>query len=516
MAFNVISFDAAAWSSDAGEEPPTHATGTLLTLQDTAPAAVNLAALRQCCRIDCTAEIGAFYTNLAQQEIALGASFQWLARLWRPDEVPNSSQPAEALAHIHQPAAIGQTTGYQLHPALLDACFQVAALTRNGGATDATALPFAIDALHLHRPAVGEEWWCHATQVGPQKWDMRLLDASGQLVAAIEGFIVRGATAETVRGADLWREWLYQVTWQAAPLPIDVPGEPATGEQGQGQHWLIFADTQGIGAALAERLQAAHAKATLVYPATAAAKIDEHIFAIRPTAAADYQQLLATLSPVDRVIYLWGAEPLHLEGNANLVDQSKSTCGAALLLVQELLHRQASGIQTYLITKGAQAVVPTDSVENFAQATLWGLGKVIALEYPELNCVCIDLEPIQKSVVAQQEQRFSDRYLENTPAQNDSANLGEHLYQAVLATASADQQEHQVAIRNRERYVARLHRYQCRAAVPLRIDGDGTYLITGGLGGLELLTAKWLVNQGARHLLLVGRSAPSAGTAPID
>ncbi|MEZ4681398.1 MAG: KR domain-containing protein [Caldilineaceae bacterium] len=52
--------------------------------------------------------------------------------------------------------------------------------------------------------------------------------------------------------------------------------------------------------------------------------------------------------------------------------------------------------------------------------------------------------------------------------------------------------------------------------MPLRIDGDGTYLITGGLGGLGLLTAKWLVNQGARHLLLVGRSAPSAGTAPID
>ncbi|HRW08129.1 MAG TPA: type I polyketide synthase, partial [Caldilineaceae bacterium] len=492
MAFNVISFDAAAWSSDAGEEPPTHATGTLLTLQDTAPAAVNLAALRQRCRIDCTAEIGAFYTNLAQQEIALGASFQWLAGLWRPDEVPNSSQPAEALAHIHQPAAIGQTTGYQLHPALLDACFQVAALTRNGGATDATALPFAIDALHLHRPAVGEEWWCHATQVGPQKWDMRLLDASGQLVAAIEGFTVRGATAETVRGADLWREWLYQVTWQAAPLPIDVPGEPATGEQGQGQHWLIFADTQGIGAALAERLQAAHAKATLVYPATAVAQIDEHIFAIRPTAAADYQHLLATLSPVDRVIYLWGTEPLHLDGNANLVDQSKSTCGAALLLVQELLHRQASGIQTYLITKGAQAVVPTDSVENFAQATLWGLGKVIALEYPELHAVCIDLE--------------------DTPAPLDIAGLGESVYQTVIATATAEQQENQVAIRRQRRYVARLNRYHCQATQPLHIDSNGTYLITGGLGGLGILTAKWLVDQGARHLLLVGRSAPSAGT----
>ena len=34
---------------------------------------------------------------------------------------------------------------------------------------------------------------------------------------------------------------------------------------------------------------------------------------------------------------------------------------------------------------------------------------------------------------------------------------------------------------------------------------DGIYLITGGLGGFGLATARWLVEQGARHLVLVGR-----------
>jgi NADPH:quinone reductase-like Zn-dependent oxidoreductase len=38
------------------------------------------------------------------------------------------------------------------------------------------------------------------------------------------------------------------------------------------------------------------------------------------------------------------------------------------------------------------------------------------------------------------------------------------------------------------------------------IRGDGTYLITGGLGGLGLSVARWLVEQGARHLALAGRS----------
>jgi len=40
-------------------------------------------------------------------------------------------------------------------------------------------------------------------------------------------------------------------------------------------------------------------------------------------------------------------------------------------------------------------------------------------------------------------------------------------------------------------------------AITLR--SDVTYLITGGLGSLGLLMAQWLVQQGARHLVLIGR-----------
>jgi NADPH:quinone reductase-like Zn-dependent oxidoreductase len=38
---------------------------------------------------------------------------------------------------------------------------------------------------------------------------------------------------------------------------------------------------------------------------------------------------------------------------------------------------------------------------------------------------------------------------------------------------------------------------------------DGTYLVTGGLGGLGLAVSRWLAQHGARHLVLTGRSAPS-------
>ncbi len=44
----------------------------------------------------------------------------------------------------------------------------------------------------------------------------------------------------------------------------------------------------------------------------------------------------------------------------------------------------------------------------------------------------------------------------------------------------------------------------------MAIHSDATYLITGGLGGLGLTVARWLVEQGARYIALLGRSEPSA------
>jgi myxalamid-type polyketide synthase MxaB len=48
------------------------------------------------------------------------------------------------------------------------------------------------------------------------------------------------------------------------------------------------------------------------------------------------------------------------------------------------------------------------------------------------------------------------------------------------------------------------------------IRQDGSYLITGGLGGLGLKVANWLIDQGAQHLVLTGRqgaTSPVAQTA---
>ncbi len=47
------------------------------------------------------------------------------------------------------------------------------------------------------------------------------------------------------------------------------------------------------------------------------------------------------------------------------------------------------------------------------------------------------------------------------------------------------------------------------------VHGDGTYLITGGLGALGLEVARWLVEQGADHLVLTGRRGASESAQAV-
>lgn len=51
------------------------------------------------------------------------------------------------------------------------------------------------------------------------------------------------------------------------------------------------------------------------------------------------------------------------------------------------------------------------------------------------------------------------------------------------------------------------------AARSLALPIDGTYLITGGLGGFGLRTAQWLADKGARNLVLISRSGPTVDSA---
>ena len=68
------------------------------------------------------------------------------------------------------------------------------------------------------------------------------------------------------------------------------------------------------------------------------------------------------------------------------------------------------------------------------------------------------------------------------------------------------------------RHIARLERYHGNfisasdSSPPRQIQADRSYLLTGGLGGLGLEVARWLVEQGARQLVLTGRTGVTTAT----
>ena len=152
-----------------------------------------------------------------------------------------------------------------------------------------------------------------------------------------------------------------------------------------------------------------------------------------------------------------------------------------LELVRELSVRTAPG-KLYVVTRGGQATQAGEVVEP-AQATLWGLSHVIALEHSELGCVRIDLDPTVEP---------------------------EQAARALATELCTPSREDQIALRGKTRLARRVTNSLKPPACALipRIDTSGAYMVTGGLRGLGLAVAKWLVDQGARIVVLMGRSAP--------
>ncbi len=186
-------------------------------------------------------DVPAFYRAKAAVGIDLGPSFRTLEAVW--------SRPGEALGEIAFPEALGSNT-LDIHPLLLDGCFQVMGAARNSAPGDEamTYLPFAWEHLWL-RDRLPDRLICHvrmretpadapagADDGDPQEVvvaDLRLYDRDGEPVGELAGFTVKRATRAAllaaVEGAD---DLLYEVVWRdsiLAPgmLPADFLAAPS-------------------------------------------------------------------------------------------------------------------------------------------------------------------------------------------------------------------------------------------------------------------------------------------------
>ncbi|MBD2385061.1 non-ribosomal peptide synthetase/type I polyketide synthase [Cylindrospermum sp. FACHB-282] len=289
-------------------------------------------------------------------------------------------------------------------------------------------------------------------------------------------------------------DWLYTLDWQQQPRDISavLPQEPG--------HWLIFADEQGVGTALAEQIRSDGQTCALIYPQGGVTPVPKKAQEIDPTDPEAFKQFLqdqisASELPIKGIIHLWSLDsPLSTQLTVDLLHKTQEIlCGSVLHLVQAVAQNPEltdAGTKVWLITQ--QAVMPENAAPTgIAQASLWGFGRVIALEHSEFWGALIDID-----------------------AKGKAAELSAQLWLEITERKrKGEQAEDQVLLHQEKRYVARLVRHaiasNSHSHAALNLDLDGTCLITGGLGALGIRLAQWLVDQGVRHLVLCGRSAPS-------
>ncbi|PZG47441.1 hypothetical protein C1I98_13540 [Spongiactinospora gelatinilytica] len=275
-------------------------------------------------------------------------------------------------------------------------------------------------------------------------------------------------------------DWFYTPHWESLP--------PAPPLAATGQRWLLFADAAGVGERLAGLLAERGATPVLVRPGDAFAELPDKSFTVDPADATHYAALLRALESGGgvpaRIAHLWLTGPRPADPFAAEAVEAATRDGlTGLIALAQALGgiRLTEPVEVTVVSSEMHAIVPGDDAQP-AKALALGPVRVWPLENPSITCRSIDLA-------------------EPGPASAEA--LLRELGRGVAAGTGAEV----VAIRGR------LHLRQTFRPADLEGPGDGpqfrqggTYLITGGLGGIGLSVAAHLAEQYQANLVLVGRT----------
>jgi acyl transferase domain-containing protein/NADPH:quinone reductase-like Zn-dependent oxidoreductase/acyl carrier protein len=423
----------------SGEAPVLHAGGLLRRVApgtaDTAGGCVSPAGLRGGCDEEVPREV--FYERIRRSGIRFGPAFQGISQIWRSD--------GEAVARLRLPEQLtSDASRYLIHPALLDACLQVlwGAVGQDADvAGTGTYVPVALGrVLLLAEPPA--ELWAHA-RLAPAagtddlpRGDITVTDGEGRPVLSIDGLSAQRIDGAGRPGSQDVDEWMYALDWTLAePVGAD---EPTAEVAGTADRWLILSDARGVGSALAEALESAGAECVQLRHGDQSLRVADRVHQICPADPLAWGAVLQEVArggPVRGIVHLWSLdipEPQTLAGPELRAGQTLG--GTSVLhLVQAL---PAAGIQPgrlVLVTRGTQPAGQLSCVISVAQAPLWGIGRVLGYEQPELGCRLVDLG-----------------------AAGDTAAVDDDEIKALCREIRADYGESQVALRGPDRYVARL------------------------------------------------------------
>ncbi|MFJ6436801.1 HAD-IIIC family phosphatase [Streptomyces sp. NPDC091416] len=420
-----------------------------------ADAAMTLSELREHCTEP--VDVPGAYAGLAALGIDYGPSFRLLEEGW--------SGRSRALGRLARTPG----SGHLPHPALLDAAFHTAALV--GDAPSGRAfVPRRAGRLRLTGRRTAPVWAAcrlRAADGDTVTLDLRLLDRDGQPVLEVAEFEL--SALSPLDGS------LFEVCWQPRPAAQE---QPVRGS------WLILADGSGAADDLSRRLGTT--------PHVVARKGGSFSpdapgrYTVDPQDPRQLERLLDeafAAGPPTHVVHLDGLDAPSADTAESAAETARLCCVSTLNLVRALAGRSyGRSPRLFLVTRGSQAATGSPDVTHPQQALAWGFGATVAQEHPELGTTLIDL-----------------------PAAGGEDALWTQLWHA--------DDERLVALRDSGRLVPRLVHTSPDRSGPGAVRPDGTYLITGGLGGLGRVVAGRLARQGVRRLGLLSRGTPDADTA---
>ncbi|MFD6966950.1 SDR family NAD(P)-dependent oxidoreductase [Streptomyces sp. NPDC059949] len=289
------------------------------------------------------------------------------------------------------------------------------------------------------------------------------------------------ATAPAASEGPLRRErpadWLFAESWQRLPLG------GAFGGSVDARPWLLLSDEGGLGQALRAELARRGVPSVTALVGTGFARTGSGSFTVDPKAPTGMRDLFAALaedgSLPGTVVHLWS-----LDGGSGLepeeVENARQRGFDTLVeLAGELARRSpaGSGARIRVVARGLFDVLGGETVSP-ATSTVLGAAAVIPQEFPRLTARCLD--PGDDPVPAER----------------------------LLAELDGPSDEPVLAFRRGRRWARRFeHAAGDGATAPSALRRGGTYLITGGLGGIGLTLAEHLASAVGARLVLTGRSA---------
>ncbi|MYZ35570.1 MULTISPECIES: SDR family oxidoreductase, partial [unclassified Streptomyces] len=365
------------------------------------------------------------YERLAELGYQYGPAFQGLTGVWRQGE--------DLYAEVSLPEEHHTDAGrFGIHPALLDAVLHPlvlhAAELAGSAAAGSIRLPFSWSDTVLHATGA-TALRVRISPTGPDTFSLTAADATGQLVVAVDSLVLRPVARDQLAAADGGPDALYGVQWTAVPVPAIVPGALRIAEALHGE--LPGTDGEGgeDGAEAAE----------------------------------------VVLVRVDQF-------RTDVPGEDEAGAAHKTAAGALRLIQRFLADERYDDTKLLLLTQGAVAAEPGESVTALASTPVWGLVRAAQSEHPG-RLVLVDVDRPE----------------------------AEALLPAALATG-----EPQLALRGDRLTAPRLVRAsRADTDAVASVGPAGTVLITGGTGGLGALFARHLAESyGVRRLLLVSRRGP--------